>query len=511
MDNIIERKKNIFEKIKYVFSDKKLYIFILITFVFYIGLSKLSFTRCTYRMYFYDWKEEFTHYIGIGRCITAFSWALVSILKLKLSTVYIGSYLIAIFSIAFSMYKLYFIIYKLIKEIKLSIITSVLIILNSYLIDYFIYLEKGIMTFSVLMAVVAICNIDKFFDTKKKKYIIYALISLLFVNLSYQASGGLFVVFSLFLILKNSSNILKFLKNNILIAMIYGIPLSIDYLIVKLTYTTERNSGNINIIESTKNILNCLKYMIIDTYAILPKYFFLIVLILFILLFLILFFNKKVLKNILLKECKINNSVKIIFGFIYVIFGNLFISIFPQYSLSTSSVWLTPRATYIFASIIGFIILYISFTMKLRNTDKKIINIIAIIYIIVEIINIHWLIQDFYKVNEIDKITAILVENEIQKYEKDNNIKVENVTFYSDRNVKNSYPEIRNFSEINQKIITKTWRNLSLLGYYTGRKLDLRKSFYKEEYNEYFSENDWEYFDNEQLKFDGNTLHWCMF
>jgi hypothetical protein len=218
-------------------------------------------------------------------------------------------------------------------------------------------------------------------------------------------------------------------------------------------------------------------------------------------------------EKIKFQNLKISSKVLSVLGLVYIFIGCLFISIFPQYSLSTENINLTARCTYTFASIIGIIILYMYYTQSLTKLDNKIYISIAIIYLVIQFMQLQFIIQDLYKVNELDMITAKSVEQTIEEYEQTSGIEVKNVVYYKDKNSSNSYPNIINFGEINQKIITKRWRNLSVLGFFTGRDLQMQTSdeYENKEYEEYFSTKDWDYFDEEQLKFSGDTVYWCLF
>ena len=78
---------------------------------------------------------------------------------------------------------------------------------------------------------------------------------MLIANFSYQGVVGIFVAISLIYILKYSKNIKEFIINNVVVAMLYGIPAIIDYLLIKFTYSGTRVSGQIILSQSLKKVI----------------------------------------------------------------------------------------------------------------------------------------------------------------------------------------------------------------------------------------------------------------
>ena len=75
---------------------------------------------------------------------------------------------------------------------------------------------------------------------------------MLLANFSYQGVVGIFVAISIIYILKYSKNIKEFVINNICVALSYGIPAIIDYLLIKICYISSRINGEIILSGSLK-------------------------------------------------------------------------------------------------------------------------------------------------------------------------------------------------------------------------------------------------------------------
>ena len=161
------------EKLKSIINSKFLknsifWVILIITIVFLGNMVKLEYSRCTFRMYTNPYMLEYEHYLVIGRYIVAIFWKLVNILGLSLSQTYFISYVLGIVSMTLTIYTLYNMLSKFIKNKFLNVLVATGVILNCFLIDYFIYIEKGIFTLSILLTVLAVKFLVKFFETNKK-------------------------------------------------------------------------------------------------------------------------------------------------------------------------------------------------------------------------------------------------------------------------------------------------------------------------------------------------------
>ena len=82
---------------------------------------------------------------------------------------------------------------------------------------------------------------------------------------------------------------------------------------------------------------------------------------------------------------------------------------------------------------------------------------------------------------------------------------------YSDKEVKRYYPKLKHYGQINEKVIAIDGRILDILNYISNNKRYWQISEKNVEYEKFFAQNDWDYFDKEQLKFENDILHLCIF
>ena len=238
--------------IKNILTDNVWWIFTAITLIFFGTLYKMEFAVDTYATLSFTMKEFINQFASSGRFLLVFVGIIFKILNFNNKTIYILSYLMAIMCMVISLYKLYSIIKEDIGSKFLKILIPILIVLNAFSLELFLFIEKGIMLFGVTMCIFAVGEIKKWLESKNKKYLILSGIFMLFANFSYQGVVGIFVAISIIYILKYSKNIKEFVINNICVALSYGIPAIIDYLLIKICYISSRINGEIILSESLK-------------------------------------------------------------------------------------------------------------------------------------------------------------------------------------------------------------------------------------------------------------------
>lgn len=498
----MEKILNFFKKYKNILLP------FLITILFFIGFFKVEYSRCTFRMYVNDSNVEFQHFLTLGRYILALWWKLVSVLKFSLTQTYISSYILSIVFMALSIYKIRAIAEELIGKTKdketsfLVNIISVMIPLNPFVIELFLYLEKGIMVMSIFFAILAAEKIMNYFDCKKKIRILQAFIYILVSSFCYQGSTLIYLSIAFVLAIKYAKNIKEFIINNVIIAIPFVLGYGINFLCVKLFFTSSRISSKINLIENLKIILEKLPQMLIENFGTLPKFSVIISSLIIFAIIVLRILNSK-------KEDKIKNS-KDIFAVIYILFATLAITIIPQFILEANSIQLLARSSISFGCIVGTLMLYTISEIKLDKIRLNVLLTLAIVMIGFEYIYMQQTIIDHYKSNEMDLTTAKMIEQKIEEYEKINNTKITKIVFYEDKNIDSAYPNIKSYSQINQKIISIAGRNLELIEFVSNRSYESSNDR-NDEYEKYFKGNDWDYFDDNQLIFNNNALHLCIF
>lgn len=490
-------------------KKKVLAIYAIITLVFFGILIKMEYATDTYSVFNFNKEQIFMQYAMSGRFITAVIGRLVKIVNISEQAMYIGSWLLAIVCVAFSQYKLYTIIEKDVQSKFLKLLIPILIIINPFSIELFLYIEKGIMWFGILMCVLALNNLIKFFELhynsdiinqnnkhKKYKYIIYSILLMFLANCSYQGIIGIFVAIALIYILKYSKNIKQFIINNVIVGLIYGIPTIANYLIVKILYKASRVNGDIILQESLQKIhlgtIDMFKYM----YNLLPKYLF---------IFLILFTFSVFCSKIFKEKGRVLQFLK----FLYIIAGVTLIAIVPQFVQPTSGVWFVPRTTYCFAGLYGILILYLSMKFELRNISKTVIVIASAILLILQLQKFIQIEQGRFLLNQKDEQITMQIIEQINQYEAQSGNTITELSLYQDEKPNYTYESVFATGDMNVKCYANGWSAASISNYYLKRDIKLVEN--DEIKAQEFLKQNWDEFNLKQIEFDKNRLIICNY
>ena len=160
------------EKLKKIICDKNLYIFLAVVLIFFGTLNAIEFAVDSYATLTFSMKEFFNQFASSGRFVLIVAGGILKVLELKPETSYMVSFILAIVCMTISMFKLYNMLEKDIKSKGIRKIIPILVILNAFSIELFLFIEKGIMIFSFMMSIFAVGEIKKWLEEKKNKYLI---------------------------------------------------------------------------------------------------------------------------------------------------------------------------------------------------------------------------------------------------------------------------------------------------------------------------------------------------
>ena len=487
-------------KLKETFTDKELYVFSIITILFFGIFCIMQYAPDTYTVFTGNVKDTVLHFFTCGRFITGIAeYFFIVILRLNNATVYKLSYVFAIICTIISLYKLNKLIKKDVKHDIASIIISTLIIINPFSLELFLYIEKGILLLSVLLCILAVEQIEKFFCGNKKS-IIYALIFMMIANCCYQGTVGVFVAIAVIYAIKYSKNIKEFIINNIVVALTYGIPAIINFLLVRFIFTNSRVEGKIEISKAISKIMQGTSNMVINTYSLLPKYLFISAIVILL---------GVIICTSIIKKSKIKQKILQILGAMYLIVIALIVTVAPQILQDTNQIWFVARSSYPMASIIGILTLYLFMQFDFKDIIKNIIIIMVTIFLIIQFGNFMKFSIDNYIGNYMDKTVTLEIKEMIVEYEKETGNEIDSISVYKDAMTPYNYVHINTSGDINIKAYSSDWCIIPILKLYTNREFKMIEN--NEEIKKEFSEKDWNFFDREQVIFENNIMHLCIF
>lgn len=478
----------------------EIWLFLGITILFFGSFWKLEYATDSYCIITTEPIQYIKHFLYSGRLISAcLEWIVVS-LNISVNLIYGLSFLLAIFSMFFSMYILYDIFKKYNKSKLILILSIVLIIINLFSIELMLFFEKGVLAFSVLLCILAFRSFTFFLDGNKKS-IVGCYIYMLLANFCYQGTVGIFICLATIYIMIKYTNIKKFIRDNVIAALCYGIPALINYLIVRFIFNNGRVSSGHVFSESIDKIYDNIIDMIINTYNILPKYSFICVLlcIFFILVFCI-------FKNGKNKKIKFRH----LFGLLYIGIAVILVTITPQLVQSTDSIGFAPRNTYSFAAILGAITLYVLLCDCFTKYNEKLICVFLIVFLIMQYVCFDNISKNRYTLNYVDKYNAIQIKELIDDYETKTGIIVDKVCYYEKEEREPSYPDLYSSGDINVKATCPIWSRTDYLEYYLNRRLSVVKDLPVEVYGKFKNKN-WKYFDIQQFIIKDDVLYMYVF
>ncbi len=381
--------------------------------------------------------------------------------------------------------------------------------MNIYIIELFLFFEKGTMVLSILFIAIALYyfneeitlhrNVKK---TKKNKVfkinknIVIGISSMIIAVFSYQGTAGLFLILASSLIILNYTTFSNFIKNNFKMAIIYIVPAVINVLTVSLIFNNRRLSGeNFSIANTFDIIIEQFTKMLPTTFELLPMYFFVgIVGILILIIIGFSIYRKK---------------LGILTGMLYVILVCFVSSIGPYLLLSANEVWIVPRSVYPFASIIGIIMFYIC--AKEHKNRFIIISILTLstLYLITQLIYSYDILVDRYKLNYMDNYVSGQIIDVVEEYENKNGIIVEKIAIYNDLYMTYEYPNIETIKDMNISGFIPSWSIVLMINHFTGRNFEEVEANFviQEECNK----KNYTYFSENLLIFDNDTVHYCRY
>lgn len=479
-------------------SNKKILLLSTILVLLMFGINyKIEFASDTYAT-FLDPDIAFKMIVNNGRIIIGLIYYIIQFLALTPNQCYYLSYFFAIvFSIlALALYSA--LVNSILKSDYISLFLSFLIIFNPFCIEYFLFIEKGLFIFAIFISTLSVYFFIQFLVSKHARYLLFSVPLLLLVVFTYQIIIGLFCLQCIPFLLKYSKNLKSFLINNIFLYLLYAFPSIISFLFTKIIFHSSRIASNSVLSDLNLNhILNVLSIFRTDFYHI-PAYYLLFIFMLLVLpFFILLYFHFEFL---------------LIGSFFYSLLNCIIWGLFPTLIGITTS--MECRVIYPFGCLFGIQLLSILFmyhypsNAHFSNKFKAYLIFTLIICIISEYILFQNTFICRYQVNQTDKYICEIIGEKIRLYEEDTGTEITTICYYSDQNLTWGYDRIWQ-NGLSDRAYALGWSNLRILNYYLDKQYV--KGEPNEQYSLYFSSQNWNTYSDEQLSFEGNTLHFCIY
>lgn len=496
---MIEKKKN---------NKNQMYtFFVMLMFAVIIcsNFFRMHFSQDTYCINVdYGYDRYIKHFLSIGRILGAVQMFITKKLNIPFETMVIGSSVSATILLTLSWFILYSYTIKIAKigenKKKQLLIAGITfsIIFNFCTFETLVFAEAIVLAFSILCATLASC----IYTSNLKRKNVYTAILIFLTILAYQTSTSLFLIITLvFIAFKNKGSIKEILKKSIYVGLIYGVSMILGLLITKFwgNYLNwvERETTLLSIKEMIQTIFKYLDFIVIKNFYIEPKGWNFIVII-----FLTIIFIAQVIKS---------KEYFHILEYIVLVALCCIIPILPLMAIPIKDQYMETRMAMVFGALAGTLLLYLILVMKADET-KVIKDIISIITITLFVINSIYFIRSSSEniaTGYIDRNIAKSIIYNIEKYEKENDIKLKKIVVGYDKKPIYYYKGQIMLRSTNGRGLATNFTVAPLIEYYCGEKYDWYVS--QEEIDERFLEKNWDAYSEEQLVFEGDTLYLCVY
>ena len=481
-----------------IFKDKALYIYLIISILFFGTFIKLNFSVDTYLLFASKNMSYIREFISSGRLLTAGMFMVFQLLRMNCETMYLVSFILATIFNTLSMYELSNITKKYIKNNYIAYILPIMIIINAFVIELWLFVEMSIMMLSILSCVKAFKHFENYLDKKDKTIITKSLLWMVLALFSYQGTVALFVGLSSILIIKHSKNIKEFCKNNLILFMCYIVPTIINFISITII-GNKRVGGSYNLISNIEFIIKSTKEQMINGFGLYKNG-----------IFSIFILASIVIAVTLIIRSKSKIKPIVIAQFLYVILATYIFSVAPLLTQSSTSLAIYPRIVYTFGSIVGIIFLfcYINVKIDLKSIFNNIILSVIVLLLAIEFITFNSIAINRYIVNYMDKYIVYEIQEKINDYEQSTGNKIEHIAVYNLDRTNKFYPELQDMINVSAK--NEQPSGTALLVFYMNKKLDVVEEN-DTIYENYFKNKNWKLFNLDQIVLEGNTMHWYLY
>ena len=379
-------------------------------------------------------------------------------------------------------------------------------IANLFIIEYFMFIEKCGFMLSILFVVTGVYWIEKFFSARERekereKYFCLAVLSIALAIFTYQCTIALFVILSIPFAMRNAENFKKYIFNGIAIGMAYVIPAFVDLAAFKFIFKSKRFVEDVNYFSTFKSVIWGISTQGIITFDLLPWGVFLVIA--------LVIFGAAVAWA---KTCQ--RSQWRIFNVFIIVLGACVFSTTAQLQ---GSGYFSARAVYPLASIPAALAIDLFVNKEEAPVDeskKKKVRNIALgaltVLLICQYFSFNKIYVDKYRVNALDQYRYQVVYQAIREYQDETGTEIKKVAFYTDaETAKPQYSDLFHTGDLVVSAFTTSWSDLNAMNYYLHTNYE--RAAQVEKYTEYFAGRNWDTLSKDQLIFDGDTLHICVY
>ena len=503
MENLREKYKASFVKNKYnicIFIVMVIFSLIICT-----NFLKPHFALDTYCVYAHDTNVQIEHFLVSNRIFSAFAVWLSKALNISFFTYMKLLNLAGVVFLAaswFILYKFVIAITKKQSDVFYNILIagiSFSIIYNFCTVESLLFWESGVMCLGILCTIIGSCV----FNSNIKYKRIISFFALLIGSTCYQGAITIYMPLTLVLLAyKHKEHIRNIFIESIKVGFIYFLVMIINLFATKIfsnMFNYEFRKMDVLSIPEILNTVVRLGYdMLVKTFGIGPKYWYIFTVIIISIIFLSYIFKKQ-------------KSKFHIVEYVVLLASCIIVPILPMLATPIESQYLETRMAMSFGSSLGILILFLVLVVEIHkyNILKELTIILVSLMMLLNAMYYVMAASENKATNYLDGNIAKTIIKEIYDYEKETNIKVENIGVTFDKNPINHYDGQRWLGVITTRSMGTEWAAIETIEFYSGEYFNIVGV--PDNYKTEFLEKNWDFFDKDQLIFEGNNLYICMY
>lgn len=495
MKNGFKFDKNIIKKVNNNKQSIIEYFILLIIVMLYFSVDwNLEYATDTYAIYMGDWSRvvhDFT--FRSGRPVIAFFFAVLFEFQLSLNCIYFISFTLGIICLTCSMYIYRTLLSKVITSAFSRLLCTTAVYISPFFIEYFMFLEKGMFCFAILLCTMSAYFFIKFLQTEKLVFEVISLLFLVIEAFTYQAIAAFSIVLILPFVYYYKRTIKQIIVNLFFALANFGSVGLLSFIFLKFVGLSNRTESVSITLDHLINMGKQIIRIFISTMDILPKYLYaLLCFAVFVVLIVNIVYMKK---DVLLK------SLYLIMQLMLIIFCATVTCI-----LGVSGT--APRVVFPLGTCAASMLVF--FELNIRDKEdwfyyiEKILQIFFCLFLVIELFSFQKIIIDKNKVAAIDEYRINMIGEQIDKYEDNSNKRIEYITFYKEDMDMNQYPDLFYSGDLVVSAFSTDWSDLAAFNYFLDA--NYQKGVPEDEIKEQFK-NIEDYGIRTKLIFDNNTLH----
>ena len=485
-------------------ENKNIYIWSLVLVLLHFGIDfTFNYATDTYSTF----NETGTWYHVIyenGRPLKALIYYVIEIMNIPAGIVYHASQASGMLMLAVAVAMFTLILKNYLANETLCLIISFVTLVNPFFIEFMLFEEKGLFMLVILLNIIALSFTEKRWRTGEGdliKEIIIVQLCLWVSVFIYQTIIEVYVVLCLPFIAIWSKSVKDFISKNIYVMIMYGVPMGCAFLLAKFFLPVERLDNNLDLAGKIQNFIRIFKFVTVDEFYTLRKGLFLI--------WLFILFAVAVFAIIRSSQ----PWFKTFFYVAYISIGCTVVSFLLYITGSSTVCW--PRMIYTYGMLFGCVLLYLLYIkdqMEQKSIFDSVFKIIAVsllcIILVFDYISFGKVFLERHRANQEDMYYAEIIGQRIAEYEEETGITIDTLCYYKDYHIA-VFGEGFDDSHLNERAQASGWSRHNSIEIYLDKHFNQGEP--DPELQEMFSQKDWNMFSEEQLIFDGSTLHICVY